>query len=303
MRTLVKRIAERALIASGVATAARASRRGDLLILAYHNVLPNDEPLAGDTSLHLSLRDFVRQLDALAESHDIVPLADALFNGAPVRGARPRVVITFDDAYVGALTVALPELVRRGIPSTVFVAPGLLGEETWWDRIADPKSGAVRGELRDRLLVALHGEGQTIIRAIAPGAPRFALNPPFRIGTEAQVLDAATLAGVTIGSHSWTHSNLASLDARRLEDELTSSQEWLRTRMSTYIPWLSYPYGLFSPEVEHTAARLGFAGSLMVDGGWLGTAARAPHRIPRFNVPSRISLDGFRLRLSGLGAR
>jgi peptidoglycan/xylan/chitin deacetylase (PgdA/CDA1 family) len=303
VRSLLKRVAERALIASGVATAARASRRGDILILAYHNVLPDGARVVGDTSLHLSRREFVRQLDALVESHDVVPLASVSAKRNESQN-RPRVVITFDDAYVGALTVALPELARRKLPSTVFVAPGLLGTETWWDRVADPSIGAVRAELRDRLLIELQGEGSAIKESMIPGAALIAFESPYRIGNEAELRVAASLAGVSLGSHTWSHSNLSSLASAQLDHELAAPHVWLSERFATYVPWLSYPYGLFSPEVERVAAATGYVGSLMVAGGWLGNATPAvAHRVPRFNVPANLSLNGFRLRLSGLGAR
>jgi peptidoglycan/xylan/chitin deacetylase (PgdA/CDA1 family) len=137
-----------------------------------------------------------------------------------------------------------------------------------------------------------------------PDAPVLALGLPYRIANEAQLRAAAALRGVNLGSHTWSHSNLASLDAPQLERELRTSHEWLRERFASYVPWLSYPYGLFSSDVERVAREVGYAGSLMVAGGWVGDVEACPaHQIPRFNVPANLSLDGFLLRLSGLGAR
>ncbi|HEY4130132.1 MAG TPA: polysaccharide deacetylase family protein, partial [Gemmatimonadaceae bacterium] len=150
--------------------------------------------------------------------------------------------------------------------------------------------------------VELKGEGRAIMRSQLPNAESSVLRDAYRIGSESQIVAAAGLPRITVGSHTWSHSNLASLDLARIDEELRASRDWLRERAGSFIPWLSYPYGLFSPDVERIASDLNYDGSLMVDGGWVGARARAPHRIPRFNVPARISVDGFRLRLSGLGA-
>src|SRR2546423_5455975 len=115
VRVRVKAIAERVLLASG-GRAARWRMRDRTLILAYHNVVPDEQPIFGDRSLHLRRSDFAAQLDALRETHDVVPLPAVLL---PSHGPRPRAAITFDDAYAGAVTLGVAEVVARGLPATV----------------------------------------------------------------------------------------------------------------------------------------------------------------------------------------
>jgi peptidoglycan/xylan/chitin deacetylase (PgdA/CDA1 family) len=300
MRTLLKQLAERALVGMGAAAVGRALRRRDVLILAYHNVLPPGERPSGDTSLHLPHAEFTRQIEALARTHEIVPLSSIL-DESPA-GPRPRAVMTFDDAYVGALRVAVPELVRRRIPATIFVAPGLLGTQTWWDALADEDVGAVPPAVRDRALTELAGEGEAIL-AWKPAAAQLPAVSSLRIGTEADLI-AAAQPGITFGSHTWSHANLAALSPDALHRQLRASMDWLRERFSNFTPWLSYPYGLYSPSVERAAADVGYAGALRVDGGWhRSSPGRSAHALPRYNVPAGLSTDGFRLRLGGIGAR
>ena len=146
MRRGLKHLVERGLVWSGAPRAALVSHRSRTLILAYHAIVPTDESPAGDASLHLPQAKFAAQLDALARTHDVVPLADAL--APPLASTtRPRVAVTFDDAYQGAVRAGVLELVRRGMPATIFVPPGLLGgQRFWWDVLA-PANG---GELEDR---------------------------------------------------------------------------------------------------------------------------------------------------------
>ena len=56
------------------------------------------------------------------------------------RGVLPddAVAVTFDDGYVDNLCEAKPRLEAEGVPATIFVATGALGQRTeyWWDELA-----------------------------------------------------------------------------------------------------------------------------------------------------------------------
>src|SRR5512143_348475 len=100
VRTGLKQAVESLLIGAGVAGLARARARHRTLVLAYHNVVPDGAPPAGDRSLHICRSRFAAQLDELIRHAEIAPLDQVLSH--PDRG-RPRVAITFDDAYRGAV--------------------------------------------------------------------------------------------------------------------------------------------------------------------------------------------------------
>ncbi|MDQ3244637.1 MAG: hypothetical protein M3Q09_12990, partial [Gemmatimonadota bacterium] len=132
-------------------------RKSGTLILAYHNVVPDGELPCGDISLHLPQQMFATQLDILQETHDVIPLAEAITSHWNP-GQRPRVAITFDDAYRGAVTVGVEELVARSLPATIFVAPAFVGGGTfWWDALAAADSGSLDAGLRNRALDAWRG--------------------------------------------------------------------------------------------------------------------------------------------------
>lgn len=298
MNTTLKHVAERLLVGSGVARVTRRRLRHRTLVLAYHNVLPDDQPLSGDMSLHLPRREFGRQLDILAETHEVVPLHD--LSASSRLSGRPRAVITIDDAYEGALTCGVDELVARGMPATIFVSPALLGSVTWWDILAEQGGGAVPGDRRREALHALGGQTRTILGAAHVDQRESTTTRLPRIGTESQLLEAAARRGITLGSHSWSHPNLSSLSPSDLELELARPLQWLQSRFRTVVPWLSYPYGLFNDTVQNAAERTGYSGAFRIDGGWVADPAVSRYAIPRLNVPAGVSRDGFRLRLSGL---
>ncbi|MDQ6771165.1 MAG: polysaccharide deacetylase family protein [Gemmatimonadota bacterium] len=297
MKSLLKRWAERALVISGAACIARRGVRQRSLVLAYHNIVPRGLTVHGDSSLHLLRDDFRRQLDALVQTHDVVPLRE-LFDASKIT-RKPPAVITFDDAYEGAITAGVDELLERGIPATIFVAPALLGRTTWWDQLADSKTGVVSHQERTRAIETLGGHSEVILKRVgSPGADP--LLP--RIGTESELRSIATKPGITLGSHSWSHPNLCRLSAIELEIELRRPLEWLVARHITTLPWLSYPYGLFNSAVEEAARKAGYEGTLRIDGGWVHRSRSSLFGIPRLNIPSGLSIDGFRLRLAGFGA-
>ena len=281
--------------------AALAGRRlrGRALVLAYHNVLPEGEAPLGEASLHLPERTFIAQLDLLRDVCDVVPLAGILDPVAP--DARPRVAITFDDAYAGAVRVGLAAVRRRGLPVTMFVAPGLLeGRAFWWDVLAMPR-GELREQVRRHALYACRGEDEAVRRwARETGLPLGEPPEALRGATEAELRGAADEGALTIGVHTWSHPNLAALEAAELRAELARPLAWLRARFAGVVPWLAYPYGLAPADGGRAARSAGLDVGLLVSGGWLPPAGVDPYAVPRFNVPAGISLDGFRLRLAGL---
>ena len=292
LRQTTKRVVEKVLRL----TAGHPSRMaGRSLILAYHNVVPDGEQGRGDRSLHLPFSAFRRQLDLLQTHCQVRPLRD-LLAAEPFPGG-PLIAITFDDAYRGAVELALPELERRGLPSTLFVAPGLLGSRSlWWDEMATGPEGLPH-DLRLELLERQAGRGDPI-RVGRKAAPD-QLPGSYGCASEEQVRAIGHLRQVTLGAHSWSHPNLARIDPDALATELSRPLDWLRSISVPTLPVLAYPYGLCSPAVEEAAAQAGYCAGFLVEGGWLTGDCDRPLALPRFNVPAGLSEDGLWLRLAG----
>lgn len=302
VRDLLKRTAEIALARLGPAAMARAKAASDTVILAYHDIVPDGSEPSGDRSLHLPRREFGRQLDRLMETHRVVSLADWRPGARGPGGddGRPRAIVTFDDAYLGAVTCGVEELVARGLPATIFVVPGRLGRfGFWWDRLADPALGAPAPDVRTRALDELDGRDDEVA-AWAERSGLRSTDPPEHALTagEPELAEAAARPGITLGSHTWTHANLATLGPDALDEELGAAAEWLEARFERYIPWISYPYGLSSPEARARAARW-YRGGLRIEGG-IARGTDDPFEIPRVNIPYGASLAGFELRAAGL---
>lgn len=293
---MLKQVVEKTLLHFGFDRIVRRAHAGDTLVLAYHNVVPAGHEAVGDRSLHVHQRVFAAQMDSLLSTHDVVPLA-ALENSA-ANASRPRAVITFDDAYHGALTAGLEELRRRGIPATVFVAPALFGKHTWWDRLADSVGGTLPRSVREEALTVHAGSAARIHNAFGSG--NAALPHWAAIVTEAELRAAVSSGQLTIGSHSWSHANLASLASAAVADELSRSLSWVQGFSERARCWLAYPYGMHSRQVASIARDTGYAGAFLVRFGWLAPGNAAGFELPRLNIPAGLSPDGFRLRVAGV---
>jgi peptidoglycan/xylan/chitin deacetylase (PgdA/CDA1 family) len=303
VRSLAKPAAERLILLSGVPALCRLRRRADVLVLAYHNVVPDDAGACGDGSLHLKRSRFAAQLEMLCRTHTVVPLRDALTSDRGPRG-RPWAAITFDDAYRGALTLGAAELARRGLPATIFVAPRFVGGAAfWWDQVVLPKDPRARAHFRQRALTECAGREDAVRELAAQCGLRDQDVPAYaRCASESEIRHAVTTAGVALGSHSWSHPNLAALTATEVADEVTRPLVWLRERFDSVVPLLAYPYGQLSDAVADVAASAGYSAALLIAGGWLRRDRTDPMRVPRVDVPAELSKAGFALRASGLFA-
>jgi peptidoglycan/xylan/chitin deacetylase (PgdA/CDA1 family) len=301
IRKILKAGVERGLLWSGAARLRRAQHRSRVLVLAYHNVVPDGQVVAGEASLHLPRARFVAQLEALRRSHDVVAL-DTVLESTSAGRRRPRVVITFDDAYRGAVTVGVDELARRGLPATVFVAPAFVdGASFWWDCLSDPMAGEVPPAVREHALAVLGGDDVAVRGwAVEQGIQIHSPVPNAVGATVDELAAAARCPGITFGSHTWSHPNLTALDLTELRMQVERPLTWLRERFENVVPWLSYPYGLTSPAVEAVVREAGYSGALRVDGGWIPEQIASPFALPRYNVPAGLSDAGFQLRSSGL---
>ena len=298
MHSLLKRSVELVLSSSLVGSVTRQRVRGKRLILAYHGIIPEGAPPAGERSLFIAQGEFAAHLDLLSENADVVPLdrIDEEGNG------RPRVAITLDDAYKGAVCEGVTELVRRRMPATIFVAPGRLGGHIfWWDALSS-KNGAIDAELRHYALNALAGCDERVRAwAAAASLPMSDCLPDYvRSATCDELRQAVQNREITVGSHTWSHRNLARLDMTEITSEVTRSHAALKSDFGgSVVDWLAYPYGLDSVAAQRAAADASYVGALRIAGGWYDAERTSPFARPRLNIPPGLSLARLKTYLVG----
>jgi len=298
MHRLIKKPIERAISSPAVTWMTVRRLREKRLILAYHGIIPDGESPAGERTIFVAQRDFAMQLDLLAAEADVVPL-DRIDDAGD---GRPRVAITFDDAYSGAVNQGVQELAKRGLPATIFVVPGRLnGHVFWWDALSHV-SATLDAGVRRHALEELSGADERVRAWAANEAlPASDALPAYaRAATRAELAAALTFPGITVGSHTWSHRNLAVLSASDVDAEVRGSREWLRAEFGDRaIDWLAYPYGLDSVDVHHAVARASYQGAVRIAGGWHRASEVSPFARPRFSIGSGLSVAGLRARLHG----
>lgn len=157
---------------------------------------------------------FRRHMEELAEGAEVVPLERAV-EDPPAGGGRPRVALTFDDAYRNFREAAYPVLAELGLPATLFVPVGFVEGDCPPPLAAAALPAASWGELAE--------------------------------------MSASGL--VTVGSHTWSHPDLTALAPAEVDEELRRSRERLEERLGRPVRSFCYPRARWSPAVEARVRR------------------------------------------------
>jgi peptidoglycan/xylan/chitin deacetylase (PgdA/CDA1 family) len=182
-------------------------------VFCYHSVHPSRPYPATKPA------EFTSHVQWLKEHCRLVSLAQLVSTGNVSGDGKPLAAITFDDGVEDNHSYALPILARHGVTATFFITAGFVER--------DP---AVLRRLQE-------------LRKCGPEdiAPL----------DWAQVRELRA-SGMDIGSHTYSHPNLARLSPTDAEDELRRSRDLIGDRTGTAVDAFAYPFG--KPGVHFTAA-------------------------------------------------
>jgi peptidoglycan/xylan/chitin deacetylase (PgdA/CDA1 family) len=207
------------------------------------------DPSPGYLSLGPDLFD--EHLAWLQDHCQVVPLDELV--ARPSRTGGPYVAITFDDGYADNRTHALPLLAARGMTASFFVTAGFL-------------------ERDDEVMAHLAEVWHT---------PRERLQPlSWREVRELRD------AGMSVGSHTWSHRNLARLSIDAAERDLRRSREVLEERLGEPVHAVAYPWGKLG---RHVTAET------------LTAARRAGFELGLISLPRAVRESDDALRVARLG--
>jgi peptidoglycan/xylan/chitin deacetylase (PgdA/CDA1 family) len=235
---------------------------GSLLVLIFHRVLPETDPLMPGEP---DTKSFAAQMDLIRATCTVLPLSEAierLYSGSlPERAT----CITFDDGYANNLTMAAPILKARGLPATVFVATGFLnGGRMWNDTVIESVRQA--GEVLDltsidlgthrlpdvparrRAIEAIISSIKYLDPAERPGKAAAvaecarATPPSDLMMTDAQVRELLN-HGIEVGAHTLTHPILARTTEDDAWREIAGSKSVLEDMTGGPIKLFAYPNG------------------------------------------------------------
>lgn len=246
-----------------------------ITILTYHSVSRKESIFTAGTNLRHHPREFERQIEYLSDQYNLMSLRDLA--AALGRSEQPRraVVLTFDDGYADSIRLALPILLRRRIPMTLFPVASVIGNRdllwqhklAWliasghealvWDALraegwnvvgeCGPLAEYVRRNYRSKLPSVL----ETLLNAV--GASGAALAAEHRPYIEAEQIAEADPEFVEFGNHTDTHPVLSALTIREQNAEITVAQRKLRELTGRPPLAFAYPFGLKPHYTEDTA--------------------------------------------------
>jgi peptidoglycan/xylan/chitin deacetylase (PgdA/CDA1 family) len=238
--------------------------RKRVVILCYHGVTERRKRHPSDRAgLHIRADRFEAQLDYLRRHYHVISLAEFLKareNNEPLPDR--SVVLTFDDGYRNFLTGALPRLIARDMPVSVFLITDRIRMENGLDR-------KVWSESDDETFLSWD---------------------------EVKELQRHS---VEIGSHTCSHSKLSELGPADAERELRASHETIASNLSQTRMPLAFPYGSYSEAVLAMTRRLPYTCALTTDSG-TNSVVTDPFLLRRNLIGDNDDEALFAARVSGL---
>jgi peptidoglycan/xylan/chitin deacetylase (PgdA/CDA1 family) len=254
--------------------------RPTLLVLIYHNLLPDD--LRADWLAALgymtTAAHFHRDVEMLlADRRLAFATPDEFFRGPDGEVERLFVFITFDDGYSSSVA-ALEGLAQRGIPGAVFVNSAFVGthQRAWPEELllffqwlgessfeaavsgrswSIPKAAPmyqrimVLKQLRNHLKTIPTIEREQFISLlyerygfVLSDLPADALRDSIRLATWTD-LERLVRAGGTVGGHTRTHAILTQCDGQRVLTEIQADKAALEQRLDRSIDFFAVPNG------------------------------------------------------------
>ena len=216
-------------------------------------------------NLTTSLDRFIEHLATLKRHYLVVSLSAALEAARIGHYLGPNVVvITFDDGYADNHDIAAPILEHFGLPATFFVSAGLVDTDLRFAH--DAKS-------------------------------------PHRFSnlTWQQVTSLAA-RGFEIGSHGWSHKNLARSPLEEARREILRSRDALTQRLGIPPRSFAYPYGGredISLEVLREIRAAGFQVVASAYGG-VNHGSLLPDNLLRVGVSNAFDAWGLRAAVEGI---
>jgi peptidoglycan/xylan/chitin deacetylase (PgdA/CDA1 family) len=136
MAQVLPSLAASMIRAFGDSVAPRKAGAGRLCVLNYHRILSSADPFLDSEP---DVATFEWQMRLLKQCFNVLPLHDAVHTLATERMPPRAVAISFDDGYRSIHDLAMPILVKHGLPATVFVTTGHMHDDSsmWNDRILE----------------------------------------------------------------------------------------------------------------------------------------------------------------------
>lgn len=182
------------------------SRAGRCVVLLYHGIQSEERS------------KFAQQMDMVARLTTPISAASRVTLCPGVRYS----ALTFDDGFSNVLSNAVPEIVCRRIPATIFVVSDVLGGWPTWDTAGED-----------------HIQPEPLISA-------------------AQLRELPSDL-ITIGSHTISHPRLPSVTVGEAKEQISRSRERLTALLNRDVDLFSFPFGEFNNQLVQSCREAGYS--------------------------------------------
>jgi peptidoglycan/xylan/chitin deacetylase (PgdA/CDA1 family) len=193
---------------------------GDLPILMYHRICSDGDRTRSGYVVEKTV--FRSHMGYLHRHRYYTPRFSDVLSGSlhDNPGGKRPVVLTFDDGYLDNYENAFPILAEFGFTALVFLVSDFSRRKNWWDAEADLSQAPLMN---------------------------------------VQQMAAMKVAGIEIGSHSFSHRSLVGLTDDELNDELVRSRRSLEDALQQPATFLAYPYGDVDERVKIATREAGYS--------------------------------------------
>jgi peptidoglycan/xylan/chitin deacetylase (PgdA/CDA1 family) len=263
--------------------------------------------------MHVSPERLRSQLEHFREDYTVIALRELVERWRHGRSTNRCVAITFDDAYLGVATYALPILRALNLPATIFVASdhAMRGGSYWWDVVElqrltvgnrwseapaavglpalDSTDAAAIERLRNRVLARFAGRWP---QGVDPGG-----SSVWRSLNFSELTELAKAEQIDFGVHTLSHPALPLLPYEEQVAEMRDNFNLLRERLGRVLPVVAYPYGLYDKSTIRAATEAGMIAGVTMEGR--GSADRPyPMTVPRVGGADNRSAQSLARRLT-----
>lgn len=289
-------------------------------VISYHRVVENHEESSRSSisSMLISTRMFEQHLDWIGRHYEFVSLDEI---GSRLETGRvstkPTAAIAFDDGYSDVYHHAFPLLVKKGIPAAMFVVTGLVGTKRMQihDKLylllksafstARQTSRQIMELLQNAGIVTPEMEAIgrmqpgafPVMAALLDGVPQSQVNRMIEVleahfGLEDgrydglsslswEMLEEMQSAGMTIGSHTRSHSLLTNESKEKVIEETACSRRDLEDRLRVKVQHFAYPDGRYNPDATSAVAAAGYRFAY-------GTCRQRDPEYPLMTIPRKV---------------
>ncbi len=256
-------------------------------ILVFHGI-----DKVGETKYNSRFhsKDFFNQfIQYIATHYNVISLDD--FYNKKFKPNTLNITITFDDGYLNNYKYAVPILEKYEIPATFFITTIQDKASFLWPDFLDLVSfHTSKNEIIfENNLYTKNRKNEFVFKGVSlknrckklifneikplfisfdeewKAIQKNSLDDYWRLMNNNHIKKIAENPLFTIGSHSYTHTNLAEISIEEAKFEILKGKEILETICSKPISEFAFPFGTYNSDLVNYCEQIGFEKILLVD--------------------------------------